>query len=140
VYRPVPLLAAMLIGLFLSACASRATTPEDAEKALVERAQNRWDTLLAGDYEGAYAYYSPGYRSTTSVIDFAIGIRMRRVRWTTADYKAHSCTENTCTIKFDVGFSVDRPVPGMDKYESSSMIEDQWVKTEGQWWYLPKKK
>ena len=138
--RPALPVALMLSILFLSACASQATAPEDSEDAIIERAQNRWDTLLAGDFESAYAYYSPGYRSTTSLIDFAIGIRTRRVRWTSAEYKEHSCTENTCTINFEVGFMVNRPVPGMEKYESSSVLEDQWVKTGGQWWYLPKKK
>ncbi|MFC1797306.1 hypothetical protein ACFL1V_09450 [Pseudomonadota bacterium] len=137
--KPASGLAITLSVLIMSACSGQATKQGDPGKVVVERAQNRWDTLLAGDYESAYAYYSPGYRSTKSVIDFAIDIRSRRVRWTSAEYLDHSCSESACTVRFNVGFVVNKPVPGLDKWESSSVIEDKWIKTEAQWWYLPKK-
>jgi hypothetical protein len=133
--RPILLLAFMLAALFLSACAS--TTPKP-DNTIVKRAQDRWAALLADDFETAYSYYSPGYRSTTSVIDFAFKIRARRVRWTSAEYKEHSCAENSCTLVFKVGFTVNKPVPGLDKYDGSDTTEEKWVKTDGQWWYLPK--
>jgi hypothetical protein len=138
-HRSVLLLAFMLAALLLSACASQAPAPDTPDKLIIERAQNRWAALLADDFETAYSYYSPGYRSTTSVIDFAFMIRTRRVRWTSAEYKEHSCAENSCTLIFNVGFSVNEPVPGMDKWDGSNITEEKWVKTDGQWWYLPKK-
>jgi len=138
-HRPGLLLACMSTALFLSACASQAPAPDAPDKFIIERAQNRWAALLAEDFETAYSYYSPGYRSTASVIDFAFMIRTRRVRWTSAEYKEHSCAENSCTLIFNVGFSVNKPVPGMDKWDGSNITEEKWVKTDGQWWYLPKK-
>ncbi len=135
--KPVLLFAFMMTGVFLTACA---TAPENTENSIAVRAQDRWDALLAGDYETAYAFYSPGYRSTRSVVDFAIGIRSRRVRWTSAEYMEHSCLENSCTVLFNVGFTVNKPVPGMKKFDGSNTVEEKWVKTEGQWWYLPKKR
>jgi len=128
------LLAFMLSGLFLSACASQAVEPENG---LSVRAQSRWDVLLAGDYEAAYAYFSPGYRSTTSMIDYAVKIRTQRVHWTSAEYRDHSCTESTCTVRFDIGYTVAKPVAGLDKWDGSSITEEKWIKTNGQWWYLP---
>lgn len=136
--NPASGLAIILSVLILSACSGQASHSGDPGKVVVERAQNRWDTLLAGDYESAYEYYSPGYRSKTSLLDFAISIRTRRVHWTSAEYMDHSCNENACTVKFRVGFVVKQPVQGMEKWESGSAIEDKWIKTEGQWWYLPK--
>ena len=130
------LLAFMFTGIFLTACA---TSPESAGDTIGKRAQDRWDALLAGDYETAYSFYSPGFRSTRSVVDFTIGIRSRRVRWTSAEYMEHSCLENSCTVIFNVGFTVNKPVPGMKKFDGSNTVEEKWVKTEGQWWYLPKK-
>jgi hypothetical protein len=134
--KPGRLFVFMVAGVFLTACA---TAPENTENSIAERAQDRWEALLAGDYETAYAFYSPGYRSTKSVVDFAIGVRSRRVRWTSAEYMEHSCLENSCTVLFNVGFTVNRPVPGMKKFEGSNTVEEKWVKTEGQWWYFPKK-
>ncbi len=136
---PGLLLAFMLTGVFLSACASKAPAPESPENSIAERAQDRWDALLAGDFETAYAFYSPGYRSTTSVVDLAFELRSRRVFWTSAQYREHSCLENTCTVVFDVGYTINRPVPGLTKWDSSETMEEKWIKTDGQWWFLPKK-
>ena len=133
-HRRFLLLACMISGLFLSACASQAVDPENVISA---RAQNRWDALLAGDFETAYAFYSPGYRSTMSMIDFAVRIRTQPVRWTSADYQDHSCTETTCTVRFKIGYMVSKPVVGLDKWEDSSILKEKWIKTDGQWWYLP---
>jgi hypothetical protein len=119
----------------LSACA---TAPPKTDP-VVERAKARWEALLSDDLETAYSYYSPGYRSTTSVVDFGVGIRMRRVLWTSADYRDHSCEDNRCKVRFDVGYKVHKPVPGLDEWDHTSVIEDTWVKTGGEWWYLPKK-
>lgn len=133
------LLTGMLTGVFLSACAGTAPVPEVAEFSISERAQDRWDAVLARDYETAYSFYTPGYRSATSLMDFALGIRGRRVRWTTAEYKEHDCAENSCTVTFDVGFTVPKPAPGLDKWEGEQEIVEKWVKTDGRWWYLPQK-
>jgi hypothetical protein len=137
--KPVLLLAIMMTGAFLAACAGKAPVPQSPEVSIADRAQDRWEALLAGDFETAWGYYSPGFRSTTSVIDLAFVMRSRRVRWTSAQYKEHSCLENSCTVIFDMGFTVYRPVPGMNKWDGSDRVEEKWVKTDGQWWFLPKK-
>lgn len=126
----------VLAAAVLSACAS---TPQSEDDYVVERAQARWDALLAGDIETAYQYYSPGFRSTYSMIDLGVSQRMRRVRQTSAEYLDHSCEETRCLVNFSVSFKVAQPVPGMSDYSSASPIEDTWIKTGGEWWYLPKK-
>ena len=130
------LLAFMFTSIFLTACA---TSPESAGDTIEKRAQDRWDALLAGEYEKAYAFYSPGYRSTTSVFDLALRTKSQRVQWVSAEYKDHSCDESVCTVNFLVGFKVVKPVSGLNVWENSTLVGEQWIKTEGQWWYLPKK-
>lgn len=121
--------------LLLAACA--ATGPKT--EPVVERAQARWNALVAGDLETAYSYLSPGFRSTTSLIDYGVTLRSRPVRWTSAAYKDHSCEESRCIVRFDIGFRVPRPVPGLKVWDGSDVVEDTWVRTGGQWWYLPVK-
>lgn len=132
--RPLrlPLLALAL--LMLAACAS---TPKP--DPVVQRAQERWDALIAGDLEKAYGYYSPGFRSSTSVFDFGVGIRSRPVRWTAASYKDHQCEGERCIVRFDIEFRVPRPVPGLDVYNGEDVVEDTWIRSQGQWWYIPDK-
>ena len=132
--RPVVAVLALLAVMLLSACA---TTPASTEDVIKERAQARWDALLDGDFATAYGYFSPGYRSTITVVDFEIGVRMKKVQYRTAEYLGHSCENNVCTVQIKVGYQVARPVPGLDNWESESMLSEQWINSDGEWWFLP---
>lgn len=133
--KPIITTLALLAVLLLSACATTsAVSPEDV---IEQRAQARWDALLTGDYASAYAFCSPGYRSTVSATDYEIGIRLKRVKWTSASYLDHDCEENTCKVRFQMGYRVNSPVPGVEVWNGYDRIEDQWIKTGGEWWYLP---
>jgi len=128
--------------LLLSACAGTAVQKEaqkSDDEIAVERAKARWAALLDKDMETAYGYYSPGYRSTTSVVDFMFNQRSRRVKWESAEYQSHSCTESACEIVFKTGFRIDKAVPGMDVYRGFDTVEETWVKTNGEWWFVPAK-
>lgn len=136
----LPLIAVCV--MLLSACASTAVVTESAKSdddIVVERAKARWAALLSRDMETAYGYYSPGYRSTTSMVDFVFKQRTRRVKWESAEYLGHTCTERSCTVKFKTGFRVDKPVPGMDVYRGNDEVEESWVKPDDEWWYIPPK-
>lgn len=128
------LLAAMFsIGL-LAACASTG----DAKKHPVEeRAQMRWDALLAGDFDTAYGLHSPGFRSANSRVDFEISQRSRKVGVTVAKVTGSDCKGDACTVSTAVQYRVGSPVPGVSNWESSSQLEERWVKTEGKWWFVP---
>lgn len=135
--RPVATVLVLLLVMLLSACATTSTAePEDIVR---DRAQARWDALLVGDFETAYSYYSPGFRSTTSVVDFAIGIRMRRVQYRSAEFLDRNCEKSVCTVRFKLGYKVAKPVPGVDNWESEGVVSEQWIKSDGEWWFLPQK-
>lgn len=119
----------------VSACAGN---PPEGDPVR-ERAQLRWDSILSRDLDTAYSLYSPGYRSTTSRVDFEIHLRMQRVRWTSAEYLSRECENDRCIVKFKVSFAVNQPVPGVSVFESSSNVDETWVKIDGEWWYVPPK-
>ena len=123
----------LLAVLLLSGCAAMGPKTDP----VVERAQERWDALISGDLEKAYTYYSPGFRSSNSLIDFGVTMRTRAVRWTSAAYRDHSCEGERCIVRFDIVFRVPRPVPGLDVYEGKNVVEDVWIRSQGQWWYVP---
>ena len=127
---------AILAVFALTACA---VNPASQEQKVLDRAQARWDAVIAGDFETAYDFYSPGYRSGTSLIDYIVEMRTRRVAYTSAEYVSHECEEARCTVKFHVGFRIPAPVPGMTVFDSNQMIDDIWIRNDGKWWYLPKK-
>ena len=133
--RSLIAVAVALAALLLSACAAQ----QPARPAVVERAEARWNAVISNELETAYEYYSPGYRSANSLIDFGVSMRVRRVQWTTFEYLDHSCEADRCTVRFNVGFRVQNPVPGLSVFDGKQIVNDTWVRTQGQWWYLPNK-
>ena len=119
--------------MLLSACASTTST----NSLLEERAKARWEKLLSGDLAGAYAYLSPGFRSSVSSMDYQRSILMKKVRWTGADYKGSECEEATCKVKFLVYFSVAGAVPGVKTFDGEQGIEESWLLVDGQWYLVP---
>lgn len=130
-------LPALLCLSTLAACAMTANDNRDRE--IPQRAQARWDALLGKDYAAAYAYATPGFRSSNSPTDFEIEVRSRRVRYTAAEYLEHSCDDAACTVKLSVEYTVVRPAAGIPEWKSTSVVEERWVYSEGEWWFLPEK-
>jgi hypothetical protein len=123
----------LLLAVLVSACATTPTSKTDIK----QRAQGRWDAVMAGDYDTAYTFYSPGYRSATSRVDFEIALRVRRVRWISAEVQESSCDADVCKVVTTVGYAVAGAVPGVSVWKNKKNIEESWVRTGGQWWYLP---
>jgi len=130
-------LSVLLCAMTLVACATG--SKDSGDRVIPERAQARWDALLAKNYAGAYAYATPGYRSSNSLTDFEIAVRSRRVQYTAAEYQEHRCEDAACTVKISVDYRVVRPVAGVPEWKSSSVIEERWVYSDGEWWFLPQK-
>ena len=131
--------AVFLLAFSVLAFAGCAGMQSSSEKQMVDRAQALCDAIVSGKLETAYGYYAPGDRSGTSMVDFAIEVSQRRVNYTSAEYVSHQCEEDRCAVSFRVGFRVLAAVPGMKVFDSSQVIEDTWIRTDGNWWYLPKK-
>jgi len=136
--RAARVILAAAAAAVLAACAATPAQP-GSDAALLERAQARWDALLAKDYDAAYALYSPGYRSAHTRTDFEIHLRTQRVGYTSATYRDHECEGDVCTVNFNIEYRAPRPVPGVNEWKGRSVVSDAWVRTDGQWWFVPPK-
>lgn len=120
------LLAAM-VGL-LAACAAIGTqSPQDVVR---ERAQARWDALVKGDFQAAYAYLSPGSREVLSEANYVAGLG--RSFWKSAKVDKVECIS-------DAACNVDATI----EYEFQGRLirtplRESWVREGSQWWYLKK--
>lgn len=123
--------------LAITLTAGCATTGGGGSSSVVKRAEARWEALLAGEFENAYQYYSPGYRSSHSLGDFELEMRLRKVHFSGADFVEEQCEAERCNLKFNVKYRVASPVPGIDTWESKSVLDETWVRTRNEWWYLP---
>ena len=123
------LLVSTILAVLLSACASQnAVSPEEIVAA---RAQQRFDALMAYDYEAAYQFASPGYRTTESVSRYSSrwgGAGM----WLSATVQTVSCPEvqplNRCQVTAEIVYT-----PPRHEALSTALIED-WLWIDGDWY------
>ena len=101
------------------------------------RAQARWDALGEGDSQAAYQYLSPGYRSSVSEDTYRLRLLNQRVRWTGGEVTGSDCSETACTVNVAVTYEIAQPFDGVDEMSSTRKTVENWVRSEGRWWYLP---
>jgi len=126
----------VLVALFgLSSCAvspvgdgsGPAGTPEARRDAVAARAAARWDALIKGDYDKAYALLSPASREATTLDQFKKNLR-RGFRDAKVD--TVECSAELCTVKLWVTYD-HRLMKGVQ-----TPIDETWIFDKGQAWLV----
>jgi hypothetical protein len=126
----------IIVAVAVLGLAGCAVTPPVAEQSVEERAQARWDLLLANDAIGAYEYYTPGYRQMVTRTEYAQDRGRRPIRIREARVKGAECQEtDRCTVTTTITYSVPGGPTGINQMRMTRDIEEQWLRLEGQWWY-----
>lgn len=121
--------------LGLVGCTGPEPEPEP-EQPFDERVLARWDYLIERDFEAAWEYFSPGYRQTHPVTEFAGDMGRRPIRWHEAELAAIDCPEDDlCDVRVRVVYSVTNAPQGMSRMRIPMVLDERWVRLEGQWWY-----
>ncbi len=120
---------------FLAACAGTGGGP--VEQTVEERAQERWDHLLARDFEEAWALYTPGFRSQTDPRAFAGALSNRPVRWLGAVVRPDSdCDGDRCRVVVDVTYQPIGAPAGQGRLRMTRPVDETWIRVDGQWWFV----
>ena len=132
-FRPIrryTLLACLVAPLLLSGCAS--LKPPSAEEAVRERAQARWNALLAGKFEEAYQFLSPASRNVVSLQRFRSSIG-GAATWKSAEVHKVTCSQpDRCTVSIKVSYSAILRGRSLGTIDTS--VEETWLLDAGQWW------
>jgi hypothetical protein len=121
----LPVLFALLLAF--TGCSIIETRP--AEDVVASRAQNRVDALMAGDYEAAYAFTTPGYRTAESAARY--GTRWSGVgMWRAAEVSKVNCNEagNKCMVAIRVTFYARQ------FGEQTTSLREEWLLIGGNWY------
>lgn len=136
--KPLAVLGSVLL---LSACAATDeqadSNAESIEASIEDRANGRWAALFRNDIEAAYAYLTPGYRSSVSLVQYERALAFQQVQWTSASYVDSKCEETTCEVKLLVGFTVNNALPGVRSFSGTQHVDETWVLVEGNWYMVP---
>ena len=138
--RLVNFAAASLCAALLAACSTTAPRSENPEQLLGKRAEERWGALIAGDWEKAYAYFTPGYRDVNAYEGYRLSMVNRQINWTAARAKGVECeSEAKCLVKIDIDYSLIGGMQGVGKVSSTRNATETWLKLENQWYLLPQR-
>lgn len=121
-------IAGAVLLLLVAGCAGLSATPETPEKAVMARAQARWDTLVAGQFDKAFEYITPAGRSTLPLEVFRG--RLSGTKWRAAKVTKAVCEPEVCdvtvTLEMEVLPNLPQQIP----------ITEKWLLDGGKWWFV----
>jgi hypothetical protein len=127
---------ALLTAAALGGCAAPAVKKDDAA-VVRERAVERWNLLIAHKAEQAYDYLSPGYRATQTRDEYAKSKNSSQIHWQSVAPVDEKCEAETCVVHVIVTSNITLPQLQGHEVKSESPLTEQWLKTNGQWFFLP---
>jgi hypothetical protein len=137
------MLAAVLL---LSACAAtgdrpgRGAAPTDPAAYLPSRAEARWRHVIEGRWQEAYGYLTPGTRQVLPLDAYRAGLEASNLVWTGAESLDVTCSsEDSCVVAVRVSFDLRGGLPGVPKVSAANAVRETWLRTGGEWYFLPDK-
>ena len=127
----IRMIALSLAAASLSSCAMLDTRPP--EEIVAERASNRATLLLEGDFEGSYAFTTPGYQTLETV-----GQYRRRWRgaamWTGVEVASVTCdVSSEPSQRCEVVMAITFDAPRMP--EVTTHMTESWLKVKNVWYF-----
>src|SRR3954469_19177773 len=126
--------AALLVGACSTApvpageSAAATAAPASVEDQVRERASKRWESLIRGDIDGAYGYFSRATRDTYPIELYRV--RMKPGMWRDAKVESVRCEESVCEVV--VLLTVDHSrIKGI-----VTPVTERWIVQDGVAWYV----
>ncbi|NBC49497.1 MAG: hypothetical protein GVY22_16295 [Gammaproteobacteria bacterium] len=136
----VAILLTLLAGDTLFAADTTSTGSDHQEQQpslqrLKDRAEARWAALSKRDFAKAYAYETPGYRSTASLEQFESQYGSA-VRWLGANVSEVELAKGDARAKVKVQLDYEAPDALGQVYTGKRSLLERWIVSEGEWWYV----
>lgn len=138
--RAMPVLAALLLGACASAPSTTtgSATSDDSKAALKQRAQQRWELLLAHEAAKAWNYLTPGYRATITAEKYGNKLNSRPIQWKSADVTKIDCAQpGNCQVYVSITYSTVVGIGGGGPITTFAPLKETWLFVHDQWYYLP---
>jgi hypothetical protein len=123
-------LVAALAGLAVAACASISadSAPEAKQKVVSERAVARWQALIKGDVDAAYAFLSPASKKATPLTAYASSIKPGM--WRQIKVDKVDCAAEVCKAQLSLTYDA-KMMKGI-----TTPIWESWIIEDGTAWYV----
>lgn len=101
-----------------------------------ERAQARWDALLAQDFETAWGFESPGFRQTVGVPEYRFDKRQGGIKWLTAKVQDIECEVDRCNVAVLIVYELARGGAMLRGTRGQRSVMETWIRSDGGWWHV----
>jgi len=122
--------------LLFSACSM---LPTKTDTDIVEsRSFLRMNALKKLDFEKAYTYMSPGYRSVKGLDRFKLE-NAGAANLLSFNVQTAECAEDTCQVLVNSSYKVTIVSPGFSAKKPLNIgytNKETWIRTDGQWWFV----
>lgn len=109
---------------------------EQIEQQLSARVNARWEAVIAGDFEKAYAFETPAYRSVLSLQQykarFGSAVDWKNARVVSIKYDQDHVAAVTVAVEYEAVVSLAGVV------RSVREMPEKWLYSDAQWWYISK--
>jgi hypothetical protein len=95
---------------------------------VAQRAQSRWDAVVADRLTEAYQYFSPSSRETMRYENYVRSARVGFYKAAKVD-KVVCSTEDSCVAHVTVEYEFKGS-------RVQSPLRETWVRKDGNWWYI----
>lgn len=140
-----PKLAALSLALvavaMFSGCQTSPTRNGGSSDADIvkQRAVQRWNYLIEKKAEKAYEYLTPGYRKTKALQQYIAERTNVPLQYKNVAASKAECTEDVCDVWVSVNYQVMLPGGGGQPIDTFAPMQEKWVKSGKQWYFLPNK-
>jgi hypothetical protein len=107
---------------------SKDSDPAAKQKVVAQRAEARWQSLIKGDLDAAYAYLSEGSKATTPLDVYKSKFRLGR--WRQAKVEKVECEAEVCKVEMQITFD-HRLMKGIQ-----TPLNENWIIEKGSAWYV----
>jgi hypothetical protein len=107
--------------------------PEVKAAAVKERSSARWEALIKGDKDAAYAYLSPGTRQMVTLEQYRA--RPQAINYKAVQVEKVDCDAETCMVGLKVTYDY---LPGKGTTRAAGVttyLQETWVLENGQAWF-----
>jgi hypothetical protein len=107
---------------------SKDSDPTAKQKVVAERAEARWQSLIKGDLDAAYAYLSEGSKATTPRDVYKAKIRPGM--WRQAKVEKVECEAEVCKVELRITLD-HKLMKGIQ-----TPLNENWIIEKGSAWYV----
>ena len=123
----------LVLAMGLAGCAGMGA-PEAPELTVRTLATQRWQALLAQDFNKAYTFLAPSYKQLNTADAYQKKRQGVPVKWIEAKVIRTTCEAEKCDVR--IALESKPLTPFAFKGTITSGIDETWVLENGQWWLL----